>query len=308
MLTAGQRRFLETNFPGRVLFDRSLRTYTTFRVGGPAGALVYPKDEVELKRLLDFLRNKNIPSTFLGKGSNTLFLDEGFPGVVISLTRGFGGVSGPRTEGGVFLVTAGAGGSLARLLNHLAGKGFGELSFLAGIPGTVGGALIMNAGAYGKEIGTVTRSIRFMDKEGKARERIGPALKFAYRKLSLPPRAVILSGTFRVEPGDPRIIREEIRGILNKRIQTQPWKEASAGSFFKNPPGCWAGRLIESAGLKGFAVGGAKVSEQHANFLVNTGKATARDILSLMKAVQKKVREKTGVSLKPEVRIIRSGA
>ena len=289
---------------GKFLIGKPLREYSTFRIGGPAAGIAFPEGIAELKHLLAILREeKAIAWQVIGRGSNILFADEGFDGVIIILGQRFSGIDVVEKDG-VFLVRAEAGCSLARLVNTCAIHGFSGLEFASGIPGSVGGAITMNAGAWGGEMADVLAKVGFVGADGVLYEKKREELEFSYRRLRLSGNEIVLSGTFRLRRAEPERVAETGREYVRRRAARQPSASMSAGSFFKNPPGMAAGRMIEEAGLKGCKVGGAMVSTVHANFIVNTGTATARDVVELMDYVRRKVYASSGVMLEPEVRLI----
>lgn len=294
-------------WPGEVHWDASMAEFTTLKVGGAAHALVMPADKDEIVTLINGCRNENIPWSVVGGGSNLLVADEGFPGVVIVLGRDFGEISiVGEDDCGRTLVEVEAGCRLAKLLSWCQDKGFAGLEFSAGIPGTVGGAVVMNAGAWGGEVKDVLSSLTWWS-AGEIISKNRTELDFVYRSWHRPADAVVLKATFAFTAGDSAKSRAVCREYVAARRIKQPIAHGVAGSFFKNPENKAAGKLIEDAGLKGVKVGGAMVSEVHANFIVNTGDATLDDIVSLMKLVQARVWEAHGVWLDPEVDILGSG-
>ncbi len=286
---------------GEVLRDEPLARHTSLKVGGPADLLVVPADRDDLQTLIDRLLAANIPYLVLGGGYNLLVRDGGFRGVVISLS------SLNRLEdlpGARIAAEAGAtNGALVRFAEEwrLAG-----LEFLIGIPGTVGGALAVNAGAHGEAVLDRVESLTTL-REGQIVVTGKEKLSFGYRHLALAPGEIVLAATFRLAPGSAAAIEERIEGFLAHRRTAQRVGYPNAGSFFKNPPGKHAWQLIDAAGLRGFRVGGAQVAEAHANFLVNRGGATARDFIELAGLVKAKVKEQSGILLEEEVRIVGEG-
>ncbi|MBE9536079.1 MAG: UDP-N-acetylmuramate dehydrogenase [Proteobacteria bacterium] len=277
--------------------------HTTFKVGGKADLMVYPGDAEELGKVICMLKDEGLPFLMLGSGSNLLVSDEGLRGAVISLKEGFRNIE----IADELTIDCGAGLSLGVLVNFAAGHALSGIEFLSGIPGTVGGALWMNAGAFGSEIKDVIASVSFADSNGDLKNIGINDLPFSYRKLDVDPRCVVTGCRLVLEKGDESIIREKIRSYATRRAESQPLGRATAGSVFKNPPGDFAGRLIEDAGMKGVHMGKAKVSEKHANFIENTGGASARDIFELMRKVAAKVFESSGIQLEPEVKIVGEG-
>ena len=275
--------------------------YTTLRVGGPADVLAEPETEAHLCALLLLARERGVPVLVMGNGSNLLVRDGGIRGLVIRLGRAFSRIEA--IPGGLY---AQAGALLSALARQAQEMRLTGLEFAQGIPGAVGGGVYMNAGAYGGELGQTIQSVRVWDGEA-IRDIPGADMEFSYRHSRAMDEAwIILGASFRLEPGDPEAIAAAMRDFAARRKEKQPLEYPSAGSFFKRPPGHFAGALIEGAGLKGLAVGGAQVSRKHAGFLINTGGASARDFLQLMRLVQHIVEAKYAVRLEPEVRIIGS--
>lgn len=303
------RELLSCCWAGAVAWDEPLAKWSSLRVGGPARALVRPVNLEAMRRLIRGCEAAALPWLVIGGGTNLLVTDAGFPGLVLVLGRDFGAISECGIDrDGRSLVEVQAGCSLARLLGWSQRRGLSGLEFTVGIPGSVGGAVVMNAGAWGLEIKDVLAGVQLLLPGGEVEFREKKALEFSYRRWSAKAGTLVLSATFALTLGDPAGIKALCREHLWGRRDKQPHGVASAGSFFKNPPGDYAGRLIEAAGLKGLTVGGAAVSAVHANFLVNTGRATAADLLALMRLVQEKVMDRYGVWLEPEVRIIDGSA
>lgn len=287
---------------GRVEWDAPMSRRTTFRVGGQAEALCEVQEMEELSRLLTFLKTEGIPRLVIGRGSNLLVRDSGIRGVVIRLSGALGRIDwGPA---GSLDVVAGAGASIADLLIGCRQRGLSGLEFLAGIPGTVGGAVVMNAGAFGHETGTWVKEVRIVTPGGNVRIVERSQLAFSYRRLDLAPGDVIALASFRLKRDAEKGVAQHIARNLKRRKASQPLEYPSAGSVFKNPPNDHAGRLIEKAGLKGRSVGGAMISERHANFIVNKGGATASDVLALIDLVRDAVYQTAGVTLELEVRVV----
>jgi UDP-N-acetylmuramate dehydrogenase len=295
------RAALEDLLGDRVRFDAPMARHTSLRVGGPADALVAPEDRAELARVLALCAAHRVPHAVVGGGFNTLVLDGGVEGVVIQLTR-FRRLE----ERPGWRVLAEAGVSHARLTRFCIDRGLSGLEFGAGIPGTIGGWTAMNAGVRRREVRDAAVELEVMTPTGSGLRRIGrDSLRFAYRALrGLAPRSVIVSTLFAVSPSTPARIKSEVDRHLAHRSETQPLDVPSCGSVFKNPPGGFAGRLIEAAGLKGFRVGGAEISTVHANFIVNRGGATAADVLALVERAQAEVRARESILLEPEGRVL----
>ena len=296
------QRFFQEKCPDTVLlFEEPLSEHISFRIGGPCEIMAFPKTAEELRTLLRAAREREIEPALLGAGTNVLARDEGRRGLVICTKDCLKGLE--RT--GDITIRAEAGVSMARLANFAQSLGLGGLAFAHGIPGTVGGGLFMNAGAYGGEMKQVAAATEFMTLDGVTETFAGEAQDFSYRHSAFSERkGVILAGTFRLTPGDPEEIREEMRTLAQKRRASQPLDLPSAGSTFKRPQGGYAAALIDQAGLKGFRVGGAAVSEKHAGFVVNLGNATAEDVLALVREIQRRVFETSGIRLEPEIRLL----
>ena len=284
---------------GRVLVEAPMRQFTSIKVGGPADSLFFPKDVDELRKLVRYARRKSIPFFIIGKGTNLVVRDKGVRGWVISLTQGMKKI---QLNGEV--VEAEAGLPLQRLVQFTIQKGLTGLEPFFGIPGTVGGGLAMNAGAWGAELKDVLHSITLMKEDGEVVERSRLRLKFSYRRLDVPSSWIILKGRFQMKKGKKEEILERVKSYSEMRKRTQPLDYPSAGSIFKNPKEGPAGKWIEEAGLKGFRMGQAMISDRHANFIINLGKATAEEVIDLMELVERKIYEKTGISLEREVEVV----
>jgi UDP-N-acetylmuramate dehydrogenase len=284
---------------GKVIFDVPLRRYTSIRVGGPADALFHPRNVDELRVIAQHAKRRNIPILILGRGTNLIVRDKGIRGWVISLTQGMKKI---RMNGEV--VEAEAGLSLQRLVQFTGQKGLTGMEPFFGIPGTVGGGLAMNAGAWGAELKDVLLSMTVMKEDGTLNEQPRSKLRFSYRHLDLPSSWIILKGRFQLKQDRKEEVLERVRSYSEMRKKTQPLDYPSAGSIFKNPKEGPAGKWIEAAGLKGFRMGQAMVSDRHANFIINLGKAKADELLQLIEWVERRVYEAKGVSLEREVRVV----
>ena len=283
---------------GLVAVDEPMSAHTTFRIGGPADYYVEPTFE-EVKELLCFLKKENIPYTLIGNGSNLLVSDEGIEGVVVSFGKEMSEVSCEKE-----VVRAKAGILLSRLASFAASKSLSGLEFASGIPGTLGGAITMNAGAYGGEMKDVVQSVTVLSGD-EMKEYSGEEMDFSYRHSRvLDEDLIVLEVTMKLQSGREEEILSSMKELNKKRVEKQPLNFPSAGSTFKRPEGYFAAKLIEDAGLKGYTVGGAKVSEKHSGFVINFDHATAKDVCTLMQDVQRIVKEKFDVSLEPEVRMI----
>ncbi len=288
-----------------VRFGALLSAHTTFQVGGPADALALPRDEGELGELLGRLRAVDYGVSILGGGANTLVRDGGVRGVVISLSKGFQSLSITEEAGEEARLAAGAGVKIPALVRFAAERGWTGCECLAGVPGTVGGALAMNAGTAEKFISGAVESVRWVRLSGgEAEDMPAKEIAFTYRSARLPEPGVVTGVRFRVLRADPEALRAHLRRDARARRERQPWGLPCAGSIFRNPPGERAWRLIEAAGLKGHRIGGAEVSEVHGNFIVNRGGASAADVLALIEKIREQVRAQSGVELELELHVI----
>ena len=280
--------------------DEPMSEHCSFRVGGPAAVMALPKSAEDTVVLCSLLRQAGIKPLIIGNGTNLLPPDEGLERFVIATCPGVGwvGVNGRQ-------VTADCGATLAAAAMTAANAGLTGLEFAHGIPGSVGGGVVMNAGAYGGELKDVVTLTEYLDEDLILRSVLGAEHEFSYRHSVFSDReAVVLRTTFTLAPGDREEIQETMRALAAKRRASQPLEMPSAGSTFKRPVGGYAAALIDEAGLKGFSMGGAQVSEKHAGFVVNRGGATAGDILRLMEHIQQTVLARTGIMLEPEVRVL----
>ena len=283
-----------------LLLEEPMAKHTSFRIGGPADVLAQPADEAELAALLKRAGEHAVPVTLVGNGSNLLVRDKGIRGLVIKLSNLFNSIT---VDGNV--LTFGSGISLAMASKKAASLSLSGLEFAVGIPGTIGGAVYMNAGAYDGEMAKVVTSVRVMDREGKISELKASELAFAYRHTALQNSGLIVTSvTCVLQPDEADAIAAKMADFSQRRISKQPLELPSAGSMFKRPPGYFAGTLIDQTGLKGYTVGGAQVSTKHAGFVVNVGGATAQDVLQLISDVQSKVFAAHGVRLEPEVLVL----
>ncbi len=296
-----------TNFKGEIKRNEPLSRHTSYAIGGPADILAYPADREDLLLLLQAIKARKLRYFVLGGGTNLLVRDGGFRGVMIALQRlhKIKIDREYRSIGGAFVVIyAEAGTSLATLLSFAVEHGLTGLEFAAGIPGTVGGAVCMNAGTSLGEMGDIIESVTLISPDGELITRSAEEMEFGYRTASVPEGHLVLEVRVVLRRDDKEKIKARIKELFNTRKQRQPWGFPNAGSVFKNPMEESAGLLIERAGLKGRAIGGAQVSEKHANVIVNTGEAKAADVLELMELVKEKVLEGSGVRLEPEIKII----
>lgn len=282
-----------------IFMEEPMKKHTTFRVGGPADVLVQP-DETALAAILALCRQYHVPYSFIGNGSNLLVGDKGIRGVVIEMTDPMGNIEVDGTK-----ITAQAGAMLSKIANTAASNGLGGMEFAAGIPGSVGGAVVMNAGAYGGEMKDIIEKVYVLDENGAQLELDRDALDFGYRHSCIPKKKYIVTKVvLELVPRNEAEIRSEMKELNEKRAEKQPLQYPSAGSTFKRPEGYFAGKLIMDAGLRGYQVGGAQVSEKHCGFVINKGDATAADICQLMRDVSDKVQAQFGVVLEPEVKMI----
>lgn len=282
----------------RVYVDEPMSRHTTFRVGGPADFFVTPKAKEEVRDVIRICKEAGMPYYIIGNGSNLLVSDAGYRGVIVQIYKEMNEV---KVEGDLVKAQAGA------LLSGIAAKALGaELSgfeFASGIPGTIGGACVMNAGAYGGEMKDVLESVTVLTGEGKIIELDRNELELGYRTSVIAKKGyIVLGAVLKLERGDGEKIKTYMDELKEKRVTKQPLEYPSAGSTFKRPEGYFAGKLIEDAGLRGFQVGGAQVSEKHCGFVINRDHATAADIMELMRQVQIRVKENSGVDLEPEVK------
>ena len=280
-----------------ILIDEPMSRHTTFRVGGPADFFVTPKAKEEVRDVIRICKEAGMPSYIIGNGSNLLVSDAGYRGVIVQIYKEMNEV---KVEGDLVKAQAGA------LLSGIAAKALGaELSgfeFASGIPGTIGGACVMNAGAYGGEMKDVLESVTVLTGEGKIIELGRNELELGYRTSVIAKKGyIVLGAALKLERGDGEKIKAYMDELKEKRVTKQPLEYPSAGSTFKRPEGYFAGKLIEDAGLRGFQVGGAQVSEKHCGFVINRDHAAAADIMELMRQVQIRVKENSGVNLEPEV-------
>lgn len=286
--------------PRQVLLDEPMRKHTTFKIGGPADCLVLPQSVKEIVSIFKLIKKYQMPFTVLGNGSNVLVLDKGIRGVVVKMEDG---MSYLRCDGNKII--AGSGALLKNVANYAADCSLTGLEFAIGIPGSIGGAVFMNAGAYDGDISSVVSAVTAVSLDGEIVRYGAEALAFGYRhSIFQENRQVISEVELSLQKGAPGEIVRKMADLTMRRESRQPLELPSAGSTFKRPEGYFAGTLIEQTGLKGFKLGGAQVSAKHAGFVVNADKATAQDVLDLIAEVQRLVYEKHGVRLHPEVRMI----
>ena len=284
-------------FRGRISLNENLSPYTTFRIGGVADYYVEPVDAMDAVNIINYAKSKDVPYYVMGNGSNVLISDDGIRGIVVNLESGF---SYLKYENGQII--AGAGAKIAKFVDFCIQNSYAGVEMLAGIPATVGGALVMNAGAYGGEISTNVVSVQVI-KNGELKRQGKEECGFGYRSSNLR-STVVLEGVFKLPDGDPVEISRIRKELLLKRNAAQPVEIPNAGCIFKNPKDNYAAKLIEECGLKGKKSGGAMVSPKHANFIVNFDNATAEDVIKLVKVIRSTVMEKKGLSLELEVKLI----
>lgn len=291
------RRLRELTEEERILRDEPMERHCSFRTGGPAAFFLKVADKQELPGIMEFLQEAGMPVFLLGRGSNILVADRGYEGVIIQMEDSGAAVT---AEGSRLRVQAGV--SMGRAAAAAREYGLHGLEFAAGIPGSVGGGIVMNAGAYGSEMKDVVESAELLFPDGTFRQLAGTELHFGYRtSLLKETAAVVTEVVFSLEPGDPEEIRSRTEELLLQRKSKQPLEYPSAGSTFKRPEGYFAGKLIQDAGLRGYRIGGAQVSEKHCGFVINRENATSGDIAGLIAYVQQKVLETSGVQLEREV-------
>ncbi len=283
-----------------VRLHEPMKKHTTFRIGGPADYYLCPHSTEELQKILQICRENNIDFFILGNGSNLLVSDKGYRGAVIQLWKNFSDIMVEETA-----VTVRAGAFLSKVAAEALEEGLTGMEFASGIPGTIGGAVVMNAGAYGGEMKDIIKEVTVLTKKGEILTLSKEEMKFGYRTSAVKEKGyVVISVVLQLEKGDKEEIRKVMDDLKERRVTKQPLDMPSAGSTFKRPEGYFAGKLIMDAGLRGFSVGGAQISEKHCGFVVNKGNATAADVLGLIGEVQKRVQEQFGVVLEPEVKFL----
>lgn len=282
----------------QVLRDEPMQKHTTFRVGGPVDYFVMPETIEQVQKVVALCKEEEIPYYIVGNGSNLLVSDQGYRGVIIQIGKRFGQIEVKENQ-----ITAQAGALLSAVANRALEAGLAGFEFAAGIPGSLGGACVMNAGAYGGEMKDVLLSVTVLTPEGEVLTIPREELELGYRTSIIEKKHyLVLEAVIELQKGDPEEIKVVMDDLRQRRIDKQPLEYPSAGSTFKRPEGYFAGKLIQDAGLKGFQVGGAQVSEKHAGFVINKNHATASDIYELMRQVSEKVEEESGVRLEPEVK------
>ena len=286
--------------PDSVCTDELMSRHTTFRIGGPASVFVTPKSEKDLVTAIEICRSQGAPYFILGNGSNLLVSDQGYDGVVVHIGSDLRDISVEGTE-----ITAKTGAMLSQVAHAALAHGLTGMEFAAGIPGSLGGACMMNAGAYGGEMSQILVGVRALDDKGQIVELAADQLELGYRhSIMMEKQYVVLGARIHLEKGNPEKIQAQMDDLKEKRIAKQPLEYPSAGSTFKRPEGAFAGKLIMDAVLRGFRIGDAMVSEKHCGFVVNAGKATAEDVCGVISHVQQGVMEKYGKELEPEIRFL----
>lgn len=290
--------YIRANVPEEdILTEEPMSRHTTFRIGGEAACFIRISSEEQLRKLIPYFENVGVEYFVLGKGSNLLVGDKGYPGVILQISDACQQIEAEENR-----LQVQAGAALSKVALFAMERGLEGLEFAAGIPGTVGGGVVMNAGAYGGEMKQVVESVRVLSSEGEILTLDNDTMEFGYRTSIIRNRNfTVLSVTFRLREGNREEIRARIEDFQKRRMEKQPLNYPSAGSTFKRPEGYFAGKLIMDAGLRGFQIGDARVSDKHCGFVVNIGKATARDVTDVIEEVQEKVRERFGVSLEREV-------
>jgi UDP-N-acetylmuramate dehydrogenase len=284
-----------------ILVNEPMKKHTTFRIGGEAACYVKIQNADQLATVQKFLQQESVPMQVLGNGSNLLFSDEGFAGVILEICDKMNGI---RVEGSQMIVQAGA--LMSKVARVAYENGLTGFEFAAGIPGTIGGGTVMNAGAYGGELKQVISSVKMLDETGKIVELSNEEMEFGYRTSIVKKKPyIVVEVTLQLRPGKQEEILEAMEDLAFRRRDKQPLEYPSAGSTFKRPEGYFAGELIMKSGLRGYRVGGAQVSEKHCGFVINTGDATAEDVLQLMEHVKNTVKATFGVELEPEVIVIK---
>ncbi len=303
-------------FRGEIKFNESMSVHTSLRIGGSADVIVFPEDPLSLKNVLITALKEQTMVFVFGSGTNLLVKDGGIEGLSVCLRafknirciqnsgKGVLDLSAPEPDSSVVSLFVEAGVPMSKLLSFAGENGYAGLEALAGIPGSFGGAVYTNAGSFGSEIKDVIVSAAFMNMEGKIVIMGKDALNFSYRNSNIPEDAIILSANITLRKDNPEDVSKRIRGFLGRKRIAQPIGEPSAGCVFRNPDGDFAGRLIDAAGCKGISVGDIEVSAVHANFFINKGRASASDFLELMELVRAKVKDDSGITLKPEIKIV----
>lgn len=285
---------------GEILYNENMKGHTTFKIGGPVDAMIIPKDEIEIVNAVKLLRDNNIDFMIMGNGSNLLVSDDGIRGVVIKIGEGFNGIKVEKNT-----IRCQAGALLSKISSVALENSLKNFEFASGIPGTIGGAIVMNAGAYGGEMKDVVLKVKVLDKANKIHEYTNDEINFSYRNSRVWEEGlIVLEVELNLEEGDYKEIKENIDNLTYKRTSKQPLEYPSGGSTFKRPEGNYAGKLIDESGLRGLRYNGVMVSEKHCGFIVNVDNATCSDVLHLIDVVKKVVMDKFGVELEREIKLI----
>ncbi|MCM3689967.1 UDP-N-acetylmuramate dehydrogenase [Neobacillus niacini] len=286
---------------GKVKRNELLSQHTTMKIGGPADILIEPSSLENIQKVMTLIKERQLPWRAIGRGSNLLVSDKGIEGVVIKLSSGLNHLSINEST-----ITVGGGHSLVSLSTLISKKGLSGLEFASGIPGSVGGAVYMNAGAHGSDISKILTKAHILFEDGSIEWLSNDDMEFTYRTSVLQKKrpGIVLEAEFMLTMGDKNTIVSQMQKNKDYRKETQPWNFPCAGSIFRNPLPNYAGKLIEEAGLKGFQIGGAKISEMHGNFIVNAGNATAKDVLDLIQYIKDKILQLYGIKMETEVEII----
>jgi UDP-N-acetylmuramate dehydrogenase len=294
------RKALE-GYPGEVRFDEPMAPYTSLKIGGPAEVMVFPRSSAEVILLMERIGARRLSYFILGGGSNLIVRDGGVPGVVVHLKH-LSRITFQEPD----ILLADAGVSYPKLSTEAMARGLSGLEFAAGIPGTVGGAVAMNAGIPGEETASVLSSVTLVDEEAKVRTLPKEAIPFGYRSAALP-KGIVTSASFRLTPASPAEVEQKLKRLLKRRRETQPLSYPNVGSVFTNPAGDYAGRLVESVGLKGLRIGDAQISERHGNFIINLGNAKASDVLALIEEMRGRIQRERGILLELEAKVVGKG-
>jgi UDP-N-acetylmuramate dehydrogenase len=289
---------------GETVFNEPMSEHTTIQVGGPADLLIHPADRADLAALVQLLGEREVPYFVLGNGSNLVVRDGGIRGAVIQLDQGFREIEARDDRDGQPCFRAEGGSALRTLVRWTVDQGIRGFAEFSGIPATVGGAIAMNAGAWGVSVGDHVEELEVMDRTGNTHVYSREMLRFGYRSIDLPPDAIILGALLRGEKSTPQEVKSRAKELYRKRKERQPVREPSAGCVFRNPTGGKAGEMIDDCGLKGVRVGDAQISTVHANFIINAGNATASQVVSLVGMIQERVFVKHQTKLEPEVHIV----
>jgi UDP-N-acetylmuramate dehydrogenase len=301
---SGWREQLKNSFRGEVRFDEALKKHTTIQIGGPADALAFPADIEDLRQVVAFASEKHVPWMILGWGSNVLVKDGGIRGIVLRLQKTFTRLEILEETEKEVLVEAEAGVPLPKVVEMARQRGWKGVEALYGIPGSIGGTLKMNAGTRAGDIQQFVEEVTVLRPDGSLFSYPRKKIKYEYRSSNLPSKEIIVSGKLRFQKGDVTEVQETVAKYQKKRHDTQPLEFPNVGSVFKNPDKGFAAEMIDELGLKGVRVGGARISEKHANFIVNENDAKARDVLVLIGLIRDKVKEENGVRLELEVKVI----